>query len=579
MSRAPTARAWILGLLLLAGLAALWWSGRAPTIEPGSVVVVKLQGAYADAPVNPLYARLTGSPERSLVSLLGELAKLERDDRVDTVVFRIRGLALGWGRVEEIRAAIARLADKGRKTVAYLEVEGFGNGAYAVATGAQRIAAAPGHRNPFVGLAGEYLFFGGLFEKLGVDIEYERIGRYKSAVESYAQKGMSGPAREMQEALVDSIEDRFLALVAEGRGLERAAIEKAMDQAPTGGEPMQRLGLIDEVTTWTDLMEGFGEQPIVEASDYAQVGLGELGFEPEGTFALVHGSGPVLVGEGRFAGGGSPVLASDTVARALRDAAADPEVQAIVFRIDSPGGSALASDIVWQAVQDVRADGKPVIASFSDVAASGGYYVAAGADRIVSHHTTYTGSIGVFVLRPVIGGLLEKLGVGVEPITRGPHADLLLASKPLSEETRAVLRDDVQGVYELFLERVAEGRSLERDEVDAVARGRVWTGAQAREIGLVDSLGGLRDAVIEGKKLVGLDPEAPVVLVQYPRPRPLAEELMELFGGLRAAAEGELPLATPDLPLPGTLASLVQLVRGLPEGAPLLVPPGLMEIR
>ncbi|MCP5070006.1 MAG: signal peptide peptidase SppA [bacterium] len=568
MSRA---RGWVLGFLLLAIIGAYWFQTRPMGVEPGSVVVIQLQGSYADAPANPLLARLTGRGENSLTFLLGELAKLERDERVDTVVFRIRSLSLGWGRVEEIREAIARLAKKGRKTVAYLEVEGFGNGSYVVATAAERIVAAPGHRNPFVGLAGEYLFLGGLFEKLGVEIEYERIGRYKSAVESYAKKEMSEPAREMQEALVDSIQERFLEIVAEGRGLEPSAISKAIDQAPTGGEPMIRLGLIDEIKTWKALMDGFGEQPVLKASDYAQVGFDSLDFEPEATFALVHGSGPVLIGKGQYASGGSPVLASDTVARALREAAEDPEVQAIVFRINSPGGSALASDIVWQAVQDVRKKGKPVIASMSDVAASGGYYVAAGADKIVSHHTTYTGSIGVFVLRPVIGGLLEKLGVGVETITRGPHAGLLLGSEPLSDETRAVLRDDVEGVYELFLERVAEGRGLERDAVDAIARGRVWTGAQALEIGLVDSLGGLRDAVVEAKRLVDLEDDAPVVLVQYPRPRPLAEELMELFGGIQSAI-------APELPLPGTLGSLVRLVRVLPVGAPLLVPPGLMEV-
>lgn len=566
------ARGWILGALLLAGLAALWFQTRPAGIEPDSVVVIRLQGAYADAPANPLLARITGRSEASLTSLLGELAKLERDDRVDTVVFRIRSLSLGWGRVEEIRDAIARLAEKGRKTVAYLEVEGFGNGSYVVATGAQRIVAAPGHRNPFVGLAGEYLYLGGLFEKLGVKIEYERIGRYKSAAESYAEKKMSGPAREMQEALIDSIEDRFLSLVAEGRGLERADVEKAISAAPTGGEQMVRLGLVDEIETWTAFMDRFGEQPVVKASDYAKVGFDALGFEPEASFAIIYGAGPVLIGEGQYASGGSPILASDTVSRALREAAEDPEIQAIIFRINSPGGSALASDIVWQAVQDARAKGKPVVASFSDVAASGGYYVAAGADKIVSHHTTYTGSIGVFVLRPVIGGLLEKLGIGVETITRGRHAGLLLGSKPLSDETRAVLRDDVQGVYELFLERVAEGRSLERDAVDAIAQGRVWTGAQALEIGLVDSLGGLRDAVVEAKRLVGLDDDAPVVLVQYPRPRPLAEELMELFGGIQSAA-------APEQFLPSTLASLVRMVRLLPEGAPLLVPPGLMEVR
>ena len=566
-------RFWVGALIIGALFAAFWWSGRPPSIEPGSVVVMKLQGTYEDAPANPLTARLFGRSEASLTALLGELAKIERDDRVETVIFRIRGLQLGWGRAEEIRDAIARLAEKGRKTVAYLEFEGFGNGSYLVASGAERVIAAPGHRNPFVGLAAEYLYLGGLLEKFGVDIEYERIGRYKSAVESYAKKGMSEPSREMNVALLDSIEGRFRELIATGRGLSQEQLDAIIQQAPTGGEQLKELGLIDGTAGWDEFISEWDEESRVPYHVYAAIPLDQLGFEPEATFALVHGAGPVMVGEGRFGSGGSPVLASDTVARAILDAAEDPEVDAILFRINSPGGSALASDIVWQAVEKAKGMGKPVVASFSDMAASGGYYVAAGADRIVAQPTSYTGSIGVFVIKPVIGGLLEKLGIGVEVMTRGPHADLLLSSRPMDDATRAVLKDDVKGVYDLFVDRVASGRSMKPEDVDAIARGRVWTGAQAKEIGLVDVLGGLRVAAVEARKLIGIDEEAPAVIVQYPKPRPLAEELAELLGA------ASVEVTTPQLPLPGALGSLVAFVRNLPEGVPLLVPPFLMEIR
>ncbi len=555
-------------LLVLLVVAALWWSSRPPTVLPGSAVVIRLQGDYSDAPLSPLRARLFGGGGASLPALLGELSKLELDDRVDTVIVRIRNLSLGWGRVEEIRDALVRLGRKGKKTVAYLELEGFGNAGYTIATGARRIVAAPGHRNPLVGLAAEYLFLGGLFEKLGVEVEYERIGRFKSAVETFTNQTMSEANREMSASLLDSIEDRFRALIAEGRGLSPERVAAVFAEAPTGGAHMQRLGLIDEILPWEALLEPWDEDHRIPLERYAGVPLEELGFEPEATFALVHGAGPVLVGEGRFSSRGEPVLASDTVAEALHDAAADPEVKAILFRIDSPGGSALASDIVWQAVRAAQAKGKPVVASFSDVAASGGYYVASGADRIVAQPTTYTGSIGVFVLKPVLGGLLEKLGIGVETMTRGPHADLLLATRSIDPSTREVLRDDIRSVYQLFLERVAEGRGLEVEAVDAIARGRVWTGAQAAERGLVDVLGGLRTAAVEARRLVGLDEEAPVVLVEYPKPRPLAEELAELLQG------GVSARFAPELALPSTLATWVGFLRQLPEGAPLLVPAG-----
>lgn len=564
------ARVWIWGLLIVGLLGALWWGGRPPSLEPGSVVMMKLQGGYTDVAVSPL-ARLMGRPGGSLTVLLGELAKIELDDRVETVVFRIRSLELGWGRAEELRDAIVRLGEKGKKTIAYLEIEGFGNGSYLVATGAQRIVAAPGHRNPFVGLAAEYLFLGGFFEKLGIEIEYERIGRFKSAVESYAKEEMSDANREMTTSLLDSIESRFHTLIAQGRGLEVEEVKAIVAQAPTGGEFMQELGLIDEIQPWYEFQDQWESGKRVGLGTYAQIPLEALGFEPEATFALVHGSGPVLIGEGRYSGSSS-ILASDTVASAIIDASEDPEIDAILFRINSPGGSALASDIVWQAVERAKTK-KPVVASFSDVAASGGYYVAAGANKIVAEPTTYTGSIGVFVLKPVLGGLFDKLGVGVEVMTRGPHADLLLSSRRLDAETREVLRDDVQSVYDLFVSRVAAGRSMSPEEVDALARGRVWTGAQAKENGLIDRLGGLRVAAIEARKLIGLAEDAPVVLVQYPPPRPLIQELAEALGNASVA------LRTPKLPLPSPLNELLRFVAELPAGTPLAVPPGWLTIR
>jgi protease-4 len=208
--------------------------------------------------------------------------------------------------------------------------------------------------------------------------------------------------------------------------------------------------------------------------------------------------------------------------------------------------------------------------SFSDVAASGGYYVASGADVIVADPATLTGSIGVFVLRPVLGGLLDKLDIGVEALTRGKHADLYLSSRSLSAASRERLRADIEAIYELFLARVAHGRSLSRDEVDAVARGRVWTGEQALERGLVDTLGGLRVAALEARTALGLDPDADVALVPYPQPPTLAEQLNEMLGGVGAAVLPELP---------DPVRGLVRLLRATPPGAPALVPPMLVEIR
>ncbi len=230
---------------------------------------------------------------------------------------------------------------------------------------------------------------------------------------------------------------------------------------------------------------------------------------------------------------------------------------------------------MWRATQLARKQGKPLIASFSDVAASGGYYVACGADAIVASPGSITGSIGVFVLRPVIGGLLEKFGIGVESLTRGAHADLLLSSRPLSQSSRKRLREEVESIYTLFVERVAAGRNLSPERVDALARGRVWTGAQAAEIGLIDGLGGLRVAVARAKELLKLDPDADVALVPYPRPRSLVEELQEALRGVVQVSELPLPLPR----LPRLVRRVRQWLAAVPEGAPAVLPPFIVEIR
>jgi protease-4 len=532
----------LLIVLVLAAIA--WWLlPKGPAIEPGSVLVVDIEGSYVESAEPPLFERLASQPPRPLVSLLSELAMAERDTRLSAVVLRVRGLGIGWAKAQEIRGAIERLGAHGRRTIAYLELDSFGgNLEYYVASAAQELFVAEATRAPLIGLAGEFLFFGGLFEKLGIGLEVERVGQYKSAAETFAGRQMSDANREMETALLDSLDAQFVSGIARSRSLTPEAVRAAIDAAPSEPEELEKLGLIDGTLRFDDVVARAGGGPKVEEDVYQNVDPARVGFAPVATFALVYGSGMVTTGEGIAGPTGSPVLASDTVSKALEDAADDPAISAIVFRIDSPGGSAFASDVVWNAAQRARAKGKPLIASFSDVAASGGYYVAAGADAIVASPASLTGSIGVLVVRPVLAGLLAKLEIGAEAITRGAHADLQLASRPLTPGSRERLRREVDSFYKLFVKRVAEGRPLDEPGVDAVGRGRVWTGEQAAERGLVDELGGLHEAVTRAKVQLKLDPEADVALVPYPPPRPLVEQIGELVG-LRPRAVAEHPLA------------------------------------
>jgi protease-4 len=562
-------------LVVVALILTLLWlflPGAGVHVENGSTLVVKIEGAYVEASSSPLVLRVIGGGPQPLVSLLSELRKAKRDDRIEAVVLRIRGLQIGWAKAQEIRDAIRELADAGKRTVAYLEIESFGsNLEYYVATAADGIYAAPGTRAPLVGLAAEYLFFGDALAELGIDFEVERIGEFKSATEIFTRTHFSGPAREMANSLLDSIDAGFVAGIAERRGLTEDFVRTAIDHTPITPEQMLAMNLIDGISFYDEVLAEVGGTAIVHGADYAGVDPLTVGFLPEASFALVYASGPVVVGGRSNSPMGTEMAASDVVSRAIVEAAEDDAISAILLRIDSPGGSPLASDIIWRAIQRARSLGKPVIASLSDVAASGGYYVACGADAIVADAATLTGSIGVFVLRPVLERLLSNLDIGVEVLTRGAHADLLIGSRPLSESSRDLLRKEVRSIYDLFTERVAAGRNLSVEQVDALGRGRVWTGAQALENGLIDEIGGLHAAASRAKRAVGLDADADVVLVPYPSPSNLADQIDEVLRRMAISMRPALPL--------DDLAARLEPWWALAGNAPSLLPPFLVEIR
>jgi protease-4 len=444
---------------------------------------------------------------------------------------------------------------------------------YYIACASDEVYAMPGISLPLVGLAAEYLYLGGLWEKVGVEFQVARVGKYKSAVEVYAGRGMSEASREMANSLLDSIESQFVGGIAASRDLSVDEVRAAIDTGPVLASQLKSLGLIDGIKH-RDELEVIRDGKVVSGVRYQNVDPASVGFEPVAHFALIYGTGTVMGGRGSTSPTGAPLFAAGPFAQALEDAANDPEISAIILRIDSPGGSAAASEEIWHAINKLtsRADSKPVIASFSDVAASGGYYVAAAADAIVASPGAITGSIGVFSLRPSIGGLLDKLGINVESLTRGAHADLLLSSQPLSAGAKERLQQTVVEIYDLFLARVAQGRSLATAEVDAVGQGRVWTAAQAYERGLVDELGGLHTAVKRAKRASGLDEDAEVALIPYPQPRSLVEQLSELMD-VRMRV-----LARSAVPLPGVLETLRDRLMELPVGTPLLIPPIIADI-
>ena len=517
----------VITLLAVALVVAISRVSGGPSVADGSTLVVELSGSYTDAAEPPAFAELLGMERRSLLGTLSELRKAERDDRIQNVVLVIPGLQVGWAKAQDLRDAIQALTKAGRHPIAYLEVEGFGaNRDYYVASAAEKLYMAPGSGAPLIGLAEEHWFLGGLWDYLGVTMQVAQAGNYKGAADSIIGHGMNEFYREQTNRLLDSFDGIFIGGIAEARGVPVETVRKVIASAPSRPEVLEELKLIDGVRTRAALLAEFGKDNIIEASDYAAVDASSLGFDPRATFALIYGAGTIQSGKGSTSRTGQPVFASETVIEALQDAAEDDEIRAIVLRIDSPGGGAFPSEQIWQAIREARKK-KPIVASFSDYAASGGYYLASATDSIVAQPGTLTGSIGVFAVRPSLHGVLERFGVGLATLDRGPHAEINLMTPELSQDTKDWLQADVDDTYQRFLARVAEGRSRSVADIDAIAGGRVWTGEQAVTRGLVDALGGLRVAVDKAKERAGIAPEADVALAVYPAPKPLAEQVRE----------------------------------------------------
>lgn len=581
-------RVWLL-LTLLVGGWLLFRSGAAegPVVADGSTLVIEVSGQYVEAASPSLIARVLGDDGKPFLSLLSVFGLAERDDRIATVVVHIRDLSIGWGKATELRSAIARLNNAGRKTIAHIQLDGISaNHAYYIATAADEIYLVPGAVMPVVGLSASYLYFGDMWEQFGIEVEASKAGKYKSAVETLTESEMSDETREMMTALLDAANNRFVAAIAQGRGLTELQVAALVDEGLVTNAALEARGLIDGVAH-LDELPGVAAVPI-HARDYRLIDPRSVGFDPKQKIALIYGSGAVVSGSAGRSTSGGPVFAADRIRDSLLDAADNPEVSGIVLRVDSPGGSPLASEVVWHAIKKVRAKGVPVVVSVSDVAASGAYYVASAADAIIIPKGGITGSIGVFAIRPSFGGLLDKLGIEIESMRRGRHSDFFAMTKPMSDGTRVRMQELTREIYDLFMVRVAEGRGLEAAQVRVIAEGRVWSAEEALEIGLVDELGGMREAVSWILRDQGLDENADVELIDYPEPPSISKEVADLLqsGTLsRLHAGGSLltPLlnaaALNSLPVPRSLLALHGWIIDLPSGGPLLVPPVFMEIR
>ncbi len=519
----------IVTLLVVAAIAAALYRAG-PRVPERAVLVLELGGEIEEIPSADLASRLLARGP-ALATLVLQLDKAAVDARIVGVIAHLRPLDVGLARLQELRDAFARVRNAGKPVVALVDVASLNaTRELYLASAAERVYVVPGAMSPLAGLVGEVFSLGGLFAKGGVQVEYERIGAYKTAPETFAERAMSDVARRATNELLDGVFAQIVEGIADGRGLEPQAVRALVDRAPATPEELVAADLADGIAERSELLglvEFTGAEEL-ELDDYAAIAPGAVGLRSGPKIALVFGDG--LIVQGEMPGPAASDFSADVVSQALEDAAEDDDIRAIVLRVNSPGGSPLASDQIWRAVRAARKS-KPVVASMADAAASGGYYVASAADAIVAGPATITGSIGVFLQRVSLAGLYEKLEVTADVFPRGRLAAMSGSNRPLAADERERVRELIAASYAGFLERVSAGRGLPVDAIDAVGQGRVFLGSAAREVRLVDELGGLDAAVARAKREAGIDPEVDPERVVFPGPRSLTDQVRDLLHG------------------------------------------------
>ena len=509
-----------------------------PEIPNNSVLVLKVEGSLPDfTNADEFSSRFFGAQPNSLSSLLLQLRKAKADKRVQAVLLDIGMIEAGWAKAEEIRDAVADFRKSGKPIYAYME---FGaDKEYYVATAAERVYVPPIGDLFINGLAAEAMFFRGTFDKLGIYWDSYQIGKYKNAPEHFTRKEMSDGEKETLNSLLDEIYNRYKADIAEARHMSVDDVQALIDSAPHNAVEAQKAGLIDgalyreEVERELKKRLGYKDDERlhkVSMAEYRRVPADSLGLNQGEQIAVIFASGPIEPGrsnDGSF--GGDQSIGSDTVVKALNDARDNKEVKAIVLRVDSPGGVTYPSDFIWKAVEEAKKK-KPVVVSMSDLAASGGYYISMGANKIVAEPLTFTGSVGVFAYKPVVKGFYDWIGVTSEYLMRGKNAGMFRETDKFTDDERKKFQSQLDNFYwNDFLPKVAEGRHFpDVKAVDQIAQGRVWTGAQGRENGLVDEFGGLDRAVEVAKELAQIPADKQVRRVVYPAPRTFFQQL---FGG------------------------------------------------
>jgi protease-4 len=530
--------------------------------EPTTANVVEftLRGEY---PEGPAAGGIFGDLQTSLRTLIDRIDSAAADSDVKGVLVRIDPqLEVGRGKVHELREALGRVRKAGKPVVALLGSAETNH--YLVAAACDQIYMAPSGALLMPGVRAEMTFYKGLMDKLGVEFDVLQQGKFKGAGEPFTRANMSPPLRESVDAVVDDTYQRLAVTVARDRKMEDYRVKTLIDQGIFTAAGALEAGLVDHLLYADQLEESLARQFKVDKikmvtnykkkkvdTDFSGLGgmmklmemmlggkSGEAASTQKKKIALVYAVGPISEGKSTPDMFGTSVVGSSNLSAALRKAAEDATVKAVVLRIDSPGGSAVASDLIWREIVRMR---KPVIASMGDVAGSGGYYIAMGATKILAAPDTVTGSIGVIGGKMVMGKLLSKIGVSTDVVCRGKNCASMSSQSPFSESERKAWTRLLEETYRQFVGKAAQGRKMSYQDLEKLAQGRIYTGRMAQRLRLVDGLGSLHDAIVEAKKAAGFKPDEKVEVLVLPQPRSFIEALLgeqAIGGDLESLAPG-----------------------------------------
>jgi protease-4 len=550
-----------------------------------SLAHIKLSGSLGEAP--PSSDPLFGAFSEHFKSKLDRIHKAKKDANIQALYLQLDGLSIGWGKLDEMSRAIADFKKSGKKVFAYLETGSTKD--YLVALACDEICAPEPGWLMLTGMRAEVSFYKELFEKIGVQADMLQMGDFKSAAEPFMRKNMSKPAREQLTSVLDDYFENSLVqrivCTRSDKNFTAEQVKKLIDEGPFTAGAAKKAGLIDRVAYADDyrdqLKETLKKQQKADEfaflKDYGKAKNKDVDLSNPFAFfkllssptktksstspkiAVIYASGVITTGKSEESFLSGETIGSTTMVEAIRQAEKDETVKAIVLRVDSPGGSALASDLIWN---ELKRSKKPVIASMSDTAASGGYYISMAARKIYAEPGTLTGSIGVVGGKLAIGGTFNKIGITTEVISRGAHSGILSTERPFTDSEREAMTALMKDIYDQFLDKALAGRKkagkkMTRDELVKLAGGRIWTGRQAKENGLIDELGTLEDAIAAARALTDLPADKEPELLQLPKSKSFFDSLLEDMGGTRAPRM-RLPSLLRELPL-----DLQRKLRGL----------------